>query len=157
MKTIFRLLTALTLAALISCSKDDDAIPGSKLEHVGQKWTITSVNYTIVDQSLSNPANWIQTGTASNAGAFYLNGSEGSFDILINKNRQEDYFGYSMDNSAITIVQIDQSVSTAKFSQSIIAFNGEQSSSSMTLNGTFTRQSTSGQYVFTGDFVLTKE
>ena len=111
----------LSVASIFSCSKDDDP-KASKLDHKGDKWKITSVDYTIVDQSLSNPANWVQTGTATNAGTFYFNGSEGSFDILINDSRQEDYFGYTVDGSSVSIITVEQSLSPSRFSQSVIAF-----------------------------------
>jgi hypothetical protein len=143
-------------SALISCSKDEDASP-SKLNHTGEKWKITSVDYTIVDQGLSNPLEWVKTGSANDAGAFYFNGSEGSFDIVIGNERQEDYFGYTSDGGSVSIVTVEQSFSPSKFSQNIIAFTGDQSLSTMTLSGTITRQGGLSQYVFTGDFVLTKE
>lgn len=149
-------LCTLICVSFFSCSKDDPA-PGSKLNHVGDKWIITSVDYTIVDQNLSNPSQWFKNGTATNAGAFYFNGSEGSFDIVIDKNHQEDYFGFTQDGSEISIVTIDQNLSGTKVSQSIIAISGEAEATSMTLSGTFTRQNLAQQYVFTGSFVLTKE
>ena len=96
-------------------------------------------------------------GTANDAGAFYFNGSEGSFDILIDDVRQEDYFGYTINSGDVSIITVDQSVSPSKISQNIIAITGNQDGTSMTLSGTFTRQGTTQQYVFTGDFVLTKE
>jgi hypothetical protein len=150
------LYAVLLSAVLISCSKDDDVSP-SKLNHVGDKWKITSVDYTIVDQGLSNPANWVQTGTANDAGAFYFNGSEGSFDIVINNERTEDYFGYTADGASVTIITVEQSISPSRFSQNIIAFSGDKAETTMTLSGTITRQGGLSQYVFTGDFVLTKE
>ena len=115
------------------------------------------MEYTIVDQGLSNPANWFKMGTATDAGAFYFNGNEGSFDIVINNERQEDYFGYTINNGDVSIITVEQSVSPSKISQNIIAITGSQDGSSMTLSGTFTRQETTQQYVFTGDFVLIKE
>lgn len=141
----------------MSCSKDDDPSPAHRLKHSGEKWKISSVEFTIVDQSLSNPANWFKMGTANDAGAFYFNGSEGSFDILIDDVRQEDYFGYTINSGDVSIITVDQSVSPSKISQNIIAITGNQDGTSMTLSGTFTRQGTTQQYVFTGDFVLTKE
>jgi hypothetical protein len=148
----FALVAMLTLS---SCSKDGDIAPGT-LKHTGEKWNITSVDYNIVDVGLSNPANWVNIGTATNAGAFYFNGSQGSFDIVIDGERQEDYFGYTIDGSSVTIVTIDQNISPSNFSQSVIAFTGEKVENTMTMSGTITRQSTSGEYVLTGDFVLTR-
>lgn len=140
-----------------ACAKDDDAAPQAKLNHVGEKWAISSLEYTIVDQSLSNPANWVKRGTATNAGAFYFNGSEGSFDIIIDKKHTEDYFGYTKSESDISIVTVDQSISTARFSQNIIAFTGDVDGNTMSLSGTFTKQNLAQQYVFTGKFTLIKE
>src|SRR5688572_2125092 len=109
MKTANAFLVLLCISSiLISCSKDEDVSP-AKLNHTGEKWKITSVNYTIVDQGLSNPMEWVKTGTASDAGAFYFNGSEGSFDIVIEDERQEDYFGYTSDGGSVSIVTVEQS------------------------------------------------
>jgi hypothetical protein len=52
---------------LVSCSKKEDE-NGPKLNHIGQKWRIQSLDYNIVDMGLSNPMNWVQTGTAKDAG-----------------------------------------------------------------------------------------
>jgi hypothetical protein len=156
MKPTSTLLALMFISSLFSCSKDEDVAP-SKLNHIGDKWKITSVEYTIVDQSLSNPANWVQTGTATNAGSFYFNGAEGSFDIVINDQRQEDYFGYTNDNGSVSIITVEQSISPSRFSQSVIAFSGEQDQTTMQISGTFTKQGGVRQYVFAGDFVLTKE
>jgi hypothetical protein len=156
MKPTSVVIALLIVASFVSCSKEDDLAP-SKLNHQGEKWNISSVEYTIVDQDFSNPANLVQTGTANDAGAFYFNGSQGSFDIVINNSREEDYFGYTMDGSSVTIITVEQSVSPSFFSQSIIAFSGDKSENTMTISGTFTRQSGLTQYVFTGDFVLTRD
>ena len=156
MKTARALVAVLLISSLISCSKDDDATP-SRLKHNGERWKIVSVDYNIVDQSLSNPMNWVKTGTAKDAGSFYFDGSKGSFDILINDDRLEDYYGYTMDGSSVSIVTVEQSVSPSHFSQNVIAFSGDVDGTSMTISGTFTRQGGLSQYVFTGDFVLVKE
>jgi hypothetical protein len=156
MKPLSAFIALMIISSLFSCSKDEDVSP-SKLNHVGEKWKITSVDYTIVDQSLSNPANWVQTGTANNAGTFYFDGSQGSFDILINDQREEDYFGYTNDNGSISIITIEQSISPTRFSQSVIAFSGDQQETTIEISGTFTKQGGVSQYVFAGDFVLTKE
>lgn len=156
MKPVVAVVALFSISLLASCSKDDEVAP-NRIKHVGEKWTITSVDYNIVDQGLSNPANWVQSGTANDAGAFYFNGAEGSFDIVINDKRQEDYFGYTIDGASVSIVTVEQSISPSKFSQSVIALSGDKDVTTMTISGTFTRQSGVGQYVFTGDFVLTKE
>lgn len=142
---------------LSACSGDDDAEPAAKLNHVGEKWTISSVEYTIVDQSLSNPALWVKSGTASNAGAFYFNGTEGSFDIIIDKKHYEDYFSYTEDETGITIISVDQSVSSSQFSQNVISISGDTDGTTMTLSGSFVNQNMAQQFSFTGSFVLTKQ
>jgi hypothetical protein len=154
-----RLLTLLVVFSfcLFSCSKNEDE-NGPTLSHVGQKWRIASLDYNIVDMGLSNPMNWVQTGTATNAGYFYLNGSEGSFDIVINGTRKEDYFGYTTDGASITIIQVEQSISPSRFSQNVITFSGEKDTEDMTLSGTITSQAVTNQYVFTGsNMVLVRE
>lgn len=156
MKTARALVALLLISSMISCSKDDDATP-SKLNHKGEKWKIVSVDYNIVDQSLSNPMNWVKTGIAKDAGAFYFDGSNGSFNILINDDRLEDYYGYTMDGTSVSIVTVEQSVSPSHFSQNIIAFSGDVDGTTMEISGTFTRQGGLSQYVFTGKFVLVKE
>jgi hypothetical protein len=156
MKRLLSFLLATSLF-LFPCSKDKDE-NGPKLSHVGQKWRIASLDYNIVDMGLSNPMSWVQTGTATNAGYFYLNGSEGSFDIVINGSRKEDYFGYTTDGASITIIQVEQSFSPSRFSQNIITFSGEKDTDNMSLSGTVTSQAATNQYVFTGtNMVLVRE
>ena len=156
MKTTHALVALLFISSLVSCSKDEDVAP-SRLSHSGEKWKIASVEYTIVDQSFSNPTEWVKTGTATDAGAFYFDGSKGSFNMVISDDRLEDYYGYTMDETSVSIVTVEQSVSPSHFSQNVIAFSGDVDGTTMTLSGTFTRQGGLSQYVFTGDFVLTKE
>jgi len=139
---------------LANCTQDDPRT--RQVIHEGEKWNITSVAYTIVDQSLTSPG--FKTGTKSNAGAFYFNGTEGSFDIRIYNYHKEDYFGYTVSSSDITITNISQSVSGTRFSQDVIAMAGEYvTTATMTLEGTITKQSNSGQFVMTASFELAKE
>ncbi len=157
MKTKALLWFVCVSLVLSACSKDDDAKPETKMTHVGEKWVISSLDYTIVDQSLSNPAEWVKKGVATNAGAFYFNGTEGSFDIVIDKKHTEDYFGYTENESGITIVTVDQNISASRFSQNVIAITGDVDEGTMTISGTITRQNVAQQYVFSGSFTLTKE
>ncbi|MFZ6010591.1 MAG: hypothetical protein ACOYXT_09605 [Bacteroidota bacterium] len=141
---------------IVSCSKDEDAVPASKLNHVGEKWNITSVEYNLIDQSLSGQA--VKFGTKTNAGTFYLNGDQGSFDIIIDNYRLEDYFSYEENAGDITIISINQNVGTSNFSQYVTVISGDKvSATSITLSGTFSKQSNTGQFIFTGSFELTKE
>ncbi len=152
---VYFLLGITTL--LGSCSKDGDESPKPRLVHTGEKWNIASVEYTIIDQNLSDPSQWIKTGTKTNAGAFYFNGTEGSFDIVIDKSRLEDYFSYTDDAGDLTIISIEQSVSTSKISQNVIVFNGEKTTTTINVSGTVTNQNLAEQYVFTGTFELVKD
>ena len=153
--TIFALLSLMFIFG--ACSKDEDAVPKPKLTHTGEKWNIASVEYTIIDQNLSNPAQGLQNGTKTNAGAFYFNGSEGSFDIVIGKSRYEDYFSYSDEEGDVTIISIDQGVSGTKVSQNIIALTGERETTTINLSGTVISQDLTQQFVFTGTFELVKD
>ena len=157
MKTKIFLWIACVSLLLSACSKDDAAAPNAKMNHVGQKWVISSLEFTVVDQSLSNPAQWLKNGTATNAGAFYFNGTQGSFDIVIDGKHTEDYFKYTEVESSISIVTVDQNISATRFSQNVINISGNVEGTTMSLSGTFTKQNVAQQYVFTGTFTLTKE
>lgn len=154
-----QLLAFALFLLFLSCSKDDDdGLPGHRLEHVGQKWAITSMTYTVVDESLSNPADRTKTGTAVNPGHFYFDKGTGTFDILINNKRQEDYFAYSLYGNEISILSITQTGTATKFSQNVITFSGEYlTGSTIHLEGTFASQNTTQQYSFSGTFELTRE
>lgn len=141
----------------LSCSKDDD--PSSKFKHVGEKWIITSVTFNIINQKFNPPAQSFKNGTEENAGAFYFDGSNGSFDIQIPDNHKEDYFTWSEDgNGGVTIQSVSQSVGGSGVSQFTITLSGDKTSdTSMTLDGQITKQTSTEQFVMTGTFTLTKE
>ncbi|CAN5473150.1 hypothetical protein BH23BAC1_BH23BAC1_20720 [soil metagenome] len=143
---------------IVSCSKDPEVKPAeNKINHEGEKWKINSAEYTIIDQSLTNIAQGIKTGTISNAGAFYFNNGKGSFDISIDSYHKEDVFSISENLNDVSITSIAQNLS-AVFSQNIIAFSGEkESATTITMNGSITKQSLTGQFVMSGKFVLEKE
>jgi hypothetical protein len=143
----------------ISCSKDDDEnVVTNRISHVGEKWKITSVEYTIVDQNLTNPAQGATMGTATNAGAFYFNSGKGSFDIVIEKYHEEDFFSYTETTTDISITSVSQSVGGSSVSQSAIVISGDKAgATAMTVEGTVTRQSLTSQFVLTGTFNLVKE
>jgi hypothetical protein len=142
----------------ISCSKDTEVKPHeNKISHEGEKGKINSAEYSIIDQNLTNPSQGIKTGTVSNAGAFYFNNGKGSFDISIDSYHKEDVFSISENTTELSITSIAQNLGSL-FSQNIIAFSGEKDSdTSMTLNGSITRQSMTGQFVLSGKFILVKE
>lgn len=142
---------------VVSCSKDED--PVSKINHKGEKWIITSVEYNLIDQRITNPAQWYKSGTEENAGAFYFDGSQGTFDISIPGYRLEDYFNFELNGTSISMTSVEQQVGGAAVSQNVISIGGEKDTEvTMQIDGTITEQSTTtGQFVFTGSFVLTKE
>lgn len=158
MKNLSACLWCIALCfVLVSCNKESDPKPDNSINHVGEKWNIVSVEYTLVDQNLTNPGQVASNGTATNAGAFYFDSGKGSFDITINQTTKEDYFSYSETGSDVSITSISQNVGGTNFSQNVIALSGEKTSATtMTLDGSITRQSTTGQFVLTGTFMLQK-
>lgn len=148
-------LSLLMVVFCFACSKDDPEADKNTVNHVGEKWNISSVDYNIVDQDLTSPA--IKNGTASNAGAFYFDGANGSFDIKIEDYHKEDVFGFQLNNTDVTITSIEQSVQGASISQNVIVLSGEKDLTTMTLSGTITKQAVTSQFVLTGTFVLVKE
>jgi len=158
MKNYLMTLTACTFVALtISCSEDEPK-KENEINHVGEKWKINSVEYNIIDQNLTNPSQAVKNGTATDAGAFYFDGAKGSFDITIDGIHKEDVFSFQQDANSINITSIAQSVSGASVSQNVIVISGEKNTSTtMSLNGTITKQSLAGQFVMTATFSLVKE
>lgn len=154
------MITCLSFSVLLwtACNKDDDAPTEIKINHVGEKWQISSVTYTLVDQNLSNPGQAVKTGTLANAGAFYFDGGKGSFDITIDDVHKEDVFTFQESSGDITIISINQNVGVSSFSQHVIAISGEQTSATaMVLQGTVTKQSLTSQFVLTATFELLKQ
>jgi hypothetical protein len=158
MKNLFAYVASTVLCiALLSCSKEKDPAPDNTIDHVGDKWNIVSVDYTMIDQNLTTPGQIADIGTVANAGAFYFNSGKGSFDITIKQTSKEDYFSYTESGTDVTITSVSQSVGGSNFSQNVIALSGEKTSTTtMTLEGSITKQSTSGQFVLTGTFMLQK-
>lgn len=153
MKTPFLLSAFAFLFLLIGCGGEDPET--NRIKHKGEKWNIVSMEYNVIDLSLTSPM--IKSGTQNNAGAFYFDQSSGSFDIRIDNWQKEDVFGFSEKSGEITIISVQQNVSVSSFSQNVIAITGQKnSSSSMALQGTITNQSLSGELVFTGSFTLSK-
>lgn len=139
----------------ISCAPDEPKDPQITVNHIGERWNISSVEYNIVDQDLTSPA--IKKGTETNAGAFYFDGSKGSFDIKIDDYHKEDVFGFQLNNADVTITSIEQSVQGTSISQNVIVLSGEKDVTTMTLSGTITQQAVTSQFVLTGTFVLVRE
>lgn len=161
------LLAVVTLSLLCtfisSCKKEAEEVikkdeSTNAITHTGEKWNITSVEYNIIDQNLTNLAQSFKSGTKANAGAFYFDGAQGSFDISVETYHMEDVYSYTMDSVDVTISSIEQQVGGASVSQHVIAITGQKDTqTSMEIDGTITRQSLTGQFVFTGTFTLTKE
>ncbi|HEU5145737.1 MAG TPA: hypothetical protein VFT90_03445, partial [Chryseosolibacter sp.] len=100
-RMLFFFILALS-AAMISCSDDEEARKGDPdLTHEGTKWNVASVDYLLIDQSLSGSGagQTYKSGTKENAGTFYfVEGSEkGSFEMNIEGYNKEDVFSYSND------------------------------------------------------------
>lgn len=158
MKKTLSLMFMLALCAFLAgCNKDEEPEPENNIDHVGEKWNIVSVEYSMINQSLTNPSQLVQTGTATNAGAFYFNSGKGSFDVTIDKTNKQDYFSYSENGSDVSVTSVSQNVGGANFSQNVIALSGQKTSTTtMTLDGTITQQSMTGQFSLTATFTLQK-
>lgn len=145
----------LLCAAVVSCSKDDEAKRKGDpdLPHEGTKWNITSVEtYALSDVSMNAVVN--KTGSATNVGAFYFvdGDTKGSFEMTIEGYNKEDVFSYAKDdNGGISILSIDQSVGTTT-NQNVIYISGEQTSDTEI---TFTSFSVVKEASATGIFTLT--
>lgn len=148
-------LCAIILSA--ACSKDEPKQKEPAINHVGEKWNVSSVEYNMINQSLTNPGQAVKQGTATNAGAFYFDGGKGSFDITIDGVHKEDVFGYTESTTEINITSISQAVSGAAVSQNVIVLSGDRNTTTMTVDGTVTKQSMSGQFVLTATFTLVKQ
>lgn len=162
MKSKMLLFFAVLLTSgLVSCSDDDKkTLKGDPdLTHEGQKWTVTSIDYTLIDQNTSGSGAGQTFKSGSNGtGAFYFVDGEakGSFELTMEGYNKEDVFNYTVDGESITIVTIEQSVG-ATTNQNVVALSGSSTDTEMSLSGTIVKQSTSGQFLLEFDAVLEKE
>ena len=144
--------------AVASCSDDNEVKQKGDpdLNHTGDKWTITSVEYNLIDQSTSGQT--FKNGTKANAGSFYFVPGEekGSFELNVEGYNKEDAFNYTMDAEDVTIVDVEQSAGV-QTNQNILAVTGSVTGSDMTLDGTITKQSTTGQFILTLSMTLSKD
>ena len=159
MKSKMMFFAIVVMASLfVSCSDDDDPkVKGDPdVAHEGDKWTITSVEYVLIDQSTSGQT--MKSGTKANPGSFYFRpeGGLGSFEMNVEGYNKEDRFGYTTDQTSISIVSVEQDAGTSP-SQNILVLSGDQTDTEMTLSGTITKQSTTGQFILTVDMTLTKD
>lgn len=159
-KMLFFFVLALS-AVMISCSEDEEARKGDPdLTHEGVQWNIASVDYTLIDQSVGGTGvgQTYKVGSKENAGTFYFvdGGEKGSFEMNVEGYNKEDAFHYSNADGSVSIIQIDQSVGVTT-NQNVLAITGTSVATEMTLSGTITKQSTSGQFVLTVEMTLVKK
>jgi hypothetical protein len=150
---------ALVSLALASCSDDEKQVKGDPdLTHSGEKWTIASIQYTLVDQSTSGGlGQTFKTGSNATGFFYFVDGeSRGSFEISVEGYNKEDFFNYTINGEDISVIQVDQSVSGLKTNQNVFALTGSATDTERTLNGTIIKQSTSGQFTLALEVVLTK-
>ena len=151
--------TVVLSVALLGCSDDNEVKQKGDpdLNHEGDKWTITSVDYNLIDQSTTGQT--FKNGTKANAGSFYFvpGGEKGSFEMNVEGYNKEDAFNYTMnmDNGEVSIVDIEQSAGT-QTNQNVVVLTGDVSGTEMSLDGTITKQSTAGQFILTLSMTLTK-
>lgn len=147
------------LAAFVSCSDDKEVTKkGSDADvtHTGVKWNITSIDYTLIDQSTSGQT--FKSGTITNPGLFYLDTDKGSFEFDVEGYHKEDVFSYSDASGSLTITDIEQGVGGGVVSQNVLVISGNKiSETEITLDGTITKQSSlASQFILTGTFTLVK-
>ena len=148
-------------ALLVSCSEDDEkTLKGDPdITHEGEKWTITSINYTLIDQNtFGGVGQTFKTGSEGTGAFYFVDGQpKGSFEMRIADYNKEDFFNYTIDGESITIITVDQSVGTTT-NQNVIAVSGSTSETERSLSGTIIKQSTqSGQFILEFDVVVQKE
>lgn len=146
-------------AAVLSCSDDSETKRkgDADITHEGDKWTITSSDYMLIDQSTSGQT--MKNGTNA-TGTFYFvaGGTKGSFEMDVAGYNKEDAFTYSIDDTgSLSVFAVDQNVGTT-VNQNVLALSGEQTSETeMSVSGTITKQSTTGQFVLTISVTLQKQ
>jgi hypothetical protein len=161
MKARTFIYAALVLPLAMACSDDakkSKVIADPDVTHSGEQWNITSAEYTLVDQGVSSSSvsQTFKTGTKANAGAFYFDGAKGSFEMDIENYHKEDVFNFGESSGNLTISSITQNVSPTSFSQNALVLSGNKTTTTITLSGTITKQSTAGQFVLTVTLTLTK-
>ena len=158
------LFVAAVSAALFSCSDDKEVKKKGDpdVTHEGEKWTITSVEYTLIDQGVSGSGvNQVyKEGTKANAGSFYFvsGQAKGSFEMNVEDYNKEDSFNYSInvDNGSISINKLEQSAG-AQTNQNVVTLSGEAADTEMTLSGSIVKQSTTGQFMLELSMTLHKD
>lgn len=160
MKTalLFRPIFIFTIIGitLIGCEKDKHDDPGIK--HSGDEWLIDSVNWNVVDQNfMGGVGQTVKSGTSYHPASFYLkNDGGGSYEYDADIYHREGIFSYTINSDHISINYLEQNLSV-NFSQKVVAYSGTITGTRMEFDGTETEQTTSNQFVFTGEFYLTKK
>ena len=158
---IFFFMTVVVAGVLISCSDDEVKLKGDPdIVHEGEKWTIASIEYTLIDQGLSGSSvnQTFKEGTKANAGSFYFvnGGVKGSFEMNIEGYNKEDLFEYDDTDGSVSISQISQTVGVTT-NQNVVEIGGSSTETEMTLSGIISKQSMTSQFVLTvHSMVLTK-
>jgi len=156
-KKLLFLFMLLASAGIFSCSEDEVKVKGdADLTHEGVKWNIASVEYMLIDQTTTSQT--VKSGTKADAGSFYFveAGEKGSFEMNVEGYNKEDVFNYSIDvNGDVSIIDIEQNVGVTT-NQNILVISGASTATTMTLDGTITKQSTSDQFVLTVTMTLEK-
>jgi hypothetical protein len=154
---MFFLFMTLISAGIFSCSEDEVKRKGdADVTHEGAKWNIASVDYMLIDQSTTGQT--FKNGTKENAGSFYFvdGGTKGSFEMNVEGYNKEDVFNYTIGtDGAVSIIDIEQSVGVTT-NQNVLVISGNATDTAMTLEGTITKQSTTGQFVLTVTLSLVK-
>lgn len=161
-KAFFLILTVIA-ASVVAC-KDDDDEPRKgdpDLTHEGEQWDIASLEYDLVDQSFGTGGIGVvaKSGTVEHAGTFYFrDNGEGSFEMIVEGYNKEDVFAYTIEENAISILNVEQQVGTG-VDQNVLQISGSVvSDSERTLTGTIVKQSSGGgQFVLNFDIELKKK
>jgi len=155
-KRIFSFILIITMAlSLTNCNKD------KKIERQLTKkdgvWNIDNVHWITVDQQFSPIQQTISEGTTNNAGTFtFDDDGSGSYNYSVGGVNRAGTFTYAVDDEEIAIVNVAQGWFPV-FYQEATAYAGEQTSKKkLYLEGTETYQDTAQQYVFTGEFNLSR-
>lgn len=161
-KLMFFVIVAMA-AGVFSCSDDNEVKRKGDpdITHEGEKWTIVSIDYRLIDQGLSGSSvnQVFKEGTKENAGSFYFvaGGEKGSFELNVEGYNKEDVFSYTDQDGTFTILDITQTVG-ATTNQNVVEIGGPSSETEMTLTGMISKQSMTGQFVLTiNSMVLAKQ
>lgn len=154
-------MAALVAVALASCSDDETKLKGDPdITHEGEKWTIASMDYVLIDQGFSGSSvnQTFKEGTKENAGFFYFvgGGEKGSFEINVEGYNKEDVFGYAITDQDISVFAISQSAGVTT-NQNVVEFGGTYSQAEISMNGAITKQSMTGQFVLTINNIVLKK